>query len=122
MKNLRQKEDVATNLQYRDLKSSIVFAMKILKNSDFLIMNFYLSHFPKTISSVVKPLCPTTLDDSFTMKRQAPKRQIQTLAVWTQLTIRHIYGKHSWLMRGLIETLEDFNASGNFIFISRLLL
>uniref|UniRef100_A0A9J2Q841 Rap-GAP domain-containing protein n=1 Tax=Ascaris lumbricoides TaxID=6252 RepID=A0A9J2Q841_ASCLU len=53
---------------------------------------------------------PAALDDSYAISRSSPRTQPTATVSWTQIVVRHIYGKQTWLMRSLSAVPEDFDA------------
>lgn len=59
----------------------------------------------------------TTLDDSFPPTRETmsvtdlvEESALVPTVEWIQLTVRHLYGKDSWMMRSFDRIPEDFDA------------
>ncbi|VDM25619.1 unnamed protein product [Toxocara canis] len=53
---------------------------------------------------------PAAMDDSYAVSRSSPRTQPSPTVSWTQIVVRHIYGKQSWLMRSLCSVPDDFDA------------
>uniref|UniRef100_A0A914ZTV8 Rap-GAP domain-containing protein n=1 Tax=Parascaris univalens TaxID=6257 RepID=A0A914ZTV8_PARUN len=64
-------------------------------------------HRPERLKQVPRP---AALDDSYAISRSSPRAQPTATVSWTQIVVRHIYGKQTWLMRSLSAIPEDFDA------------
>ncbi|VDK23016.1 unnamed protein product [Anisakis simplex] len=69
-------------------------------------------HRPERMKQI--PPRPAALDDSYAISKSSPRTQSAATVTWTQIVVRHVFGKQSWLMRSLSSIPEDFDA-GFFI-------
>ncbi|VDK28963.1 unnamed protein product, partial [Gongylonema pulchrum] len=63
-----------------------------------------------------KPVAPArnALDDSCTVVKPEAKKLPISMVVWTQITVRHIFGSHSWYMRSMKDVIGDFGIANDF--------
>lgn len=59
----------------------------------------------------------TALDDSCTVAKFESKTFPIPMVTWTQIIVRHIFGKHSWYMRSLKDFHDDFGAGDLLYFV-----
>ncbi|VDK20040.1 unnamed protein product [Anisakis simplex] len=78
--------------------------------SFFLIYNLkYVTPYPYQTMKQIPPR-PAALDDSYAISKSSPRTQSAATVTWTQIVVRHVFGKQSWLMRSLSSIPEDFDA------------